>query len=61
VLLVVRESLSVHYGHLDDVLALLFAVLAVRALIADSPALAGLCLGLAADSKPWHWPSCRWS
>ncbi|MEU8692848.1 hypothetical protein [Streptomyces sp. NPDC048665] len=53
VFLVVWESLSVHYGHLDDVLALLFAVLAVRALIADSPALAGLCLGLAADSKPW--------
>ena len=52
-LLVVWESLSVHYGHLDDVLALLFAVLAVRALIADSPALVGLCLGLAADSKPW--------
>jgi hypothetical protein len=45
--------LSVHYGHLDDVLALLFAVLAVRALLADAPALAGLCLGLAVDSKPW--------
>ncbi|MHA6761363.1 hypothetical protein [Streptacidiphilus sp. PAMC 29251] len=51
--LVLWESLAVHYGHLDDVLALLFAALAVRALAADSPALCGLCLGLAADSKPW--------
>jgi hypothetical protein len=53
VLLVLWESLAVHYGHLDDVLALLFAALAVRALAADSPALTGLCLGLAVDSKPW--------
>ncbi|MEY9964134.1 hypothetical protein ABIA33_002176 [Streptacidiphilus sp. MAP12-16] len=51
--LILWASLSVHYGHLDDVLALLFAALAVRALVADTPALAGLCLGLAVDSKPW--------
>ncbi|SEL29028.1 hypothetical protein [Streptacidiphilus jiangxiensis] len=53
VFLVVWESLAVHYGHLDDALALLCAVLAVRALLADAPAVAGLCLGLAVDAKPW--------
>ncbi|MEY9872000.1 hypothetical protein ABH931_001474 [Streptacidiphilus sp. MAP12-33] len=53
VFLVVWESLAVHYGHLDDALALLCAVLAVRALLADAPAAAGLCLGLAVDAKPW--------
>lgn len=51
--IVVWASLAVHYSHLDDVLALLFATLAVRALLTDAPALAGICLGLAIDSKPW--------
>ncbi|MER5667643.1 hypothetical protein [Streptomyces mirabilis] len=34
-------------------LALLFAALAIRAVLADVPALAGLSLGLAVDAKPW--------
>ncbi len=53
VFLIVWASLAVHYSHLDDVLALLFAALAIRAVLADVPALAGLCLGLAVDAKPW--------
>lgn len=53
VFLTVWASLSVHYSHLDDVLALLFVALAIRALLADDPALAGLGLGLAVDAKPW--------
>jgi hypothetical protein len=51
--LVVWASLAVHYAHLDDVLALVFAALAARALAADAPALMGLCLGLAVGAKPW--------
>ncbi|MEZ0069463.1 hypothetical protein ABIA32_005507 [Streptacidiphilus sp. MAP12-20] len=53
VFLVVWASLAVHYSHLDDVLALLFVTLAIRALLDDVPALAGLSLGLAVDAKPW--------
>jgi len=53
VFLIVWASLAVHYSHLDDVLALLFAALAIRAVLADVPALAGLSLGLAVDAKPW--------
>jgi hypothetical protein len=46
-------DLAVAYGHLDDVLALLCVTLAVWALISDLPAIAGICLGLSADAKPW--------
>jgi hypothetical protein len=53
VFLIVWASLAVHYSHLDDVLALLLAALAIRAVLADVPALAGLSLGLAVDAKPW--------
>jgi hypothetical protein len=45
--------LAVHYSHLDDALALAFAILAVRAAIEGRPAVAGLYLGLATDAKPW--------
>ena len=46
-------DLSVAIGHLDDVLALTFVTLAVCALTANLPAVAGICLGLSVDSKPW--------
>jgi hypothetical protein len=46
-------DLSVAISHLDDVLALTLAVLALWAAIEDLPAIAGICIGLSADSKPW--------
>jgi hypothetical protein len=45
--------LSVRYAHLDDVLAMVFAVVALRAVCAARPALAGVALALAIASKPW--------
>jgi hypothetical protein len=45
--------LSVRFGHLDDVLALLLAVGALRAVSAGRPGLAGVTLGLAVAAKPW--------
>ena len=45
--------LSVRWGHLDDVLAMTFAVLALRAVSADRPVLAGLALAAAVAAKPW--------
>ena len=45
--------LAVRYGHLDDVLALVFAVVALRAVCAERPVLAGAALALAVAAKPW--------
>jgi len=45
--------LSVRWGHLDDVLALVFAIVALRAVSADRPVLAGVALALAVAAKPW--------
>ena len=45
--------LSLRWGHLDDVLALVFAVVALRAVSADRPVLAGVALALAIAAKPW--------
>ncbi len=45
--------LSVRWGHLDDVLAMAFAVLALRAVAERRPVLAGLLLAGAVASKPW--------
>jgi hypothetical protein len=45
--------LSVRWGHLDDVLAMAFAILAIRAVCADRPVLAGAALAAAIGSKPW--------
>jgi hypothetical protein len=45
--------LSVRFGHLDDVLALVLAVGALRAIVANRAALAGLALGAAVAAKPW--------
>jgi hypothetical protein len=46
-------DLAVGYLHLDDGLALILAVAALRAVIARRPVLAGAYVGLAADAKPW--------
>jgi hypothetical protein len=53
VFLVGWVELAATFAHLDDAVALILAVLAVRAAIAGRPLLAGLCVGLATDSKPW--------
>jgi hypothetical protein len=69
VFIVAWSELAAGFAHLDDGLALLFAVLAVRAAVgsqagdgsgagdgseaAARPVLTGLCVGLAADAKPW--------
>lgn len=45
--------LAVRWGHLDDVLAMLAAVVAVRAVWANRPAAAGLALAAALAAKPW--------
>ena len=45
--------LSVRFGHLDDVLALVLAVVALRAVVANRAAFAGLALGAAVAAKPW--------
>ena len=47
------ELLAVHFGHLDDVLALLLLAAAMAAAVERSPILAGVCVGLATDAKPW--------
>jgi hypothetical protein len=46
-------DLSVAIGHLDDALALALVTLAVWALTTNLPTVAGICLGLSVDSKPW--------
>jgi hypothetical protein len=48
--------LAVGQTHLDDVLALLFGVLALRAAVADRALATGVLVGLAVDSKPWALP-----
>src|SRR6202011_1066555 len=45
--------LSVRFGHLDDVLALVLAVGALRAVAANRGGLAGLAMGAAIAAKPW--------
>jgi hypothetical protein len=47
------ELLAVHFAHLDDVLALLLLTGAAVAVTYRCPILAGVCVGLATDSKPW--------
>ncbi len=46
-------ELTATFAHLDDAVALILGVLAVRAAVAGRPVLAGVCVGLATDSKPW--------
>lgn len=45
-------EVAVRFGHLDDVLALFFTALAVRALTRGNAAATGIFLALALDSKP---------
>jgi len=45
--------LSVRWAHLDDVLAMLFTVLALRFVLRARPGWAGAMVALAAASKPW--------
>lgn len=47
------ELLAVHFGHLDDVLALSLITVAALAVVYRAPVTAGVCIGLAADAKPW--------
>jgi hypothetical protein len=53
VFLPVWTEIAVHFAHLDDVLALTFAVLALHAVERGHAPLAGALLAFAADSKPW--------
>ncbi|MCX4884320.1 MULTISPECIES: hypothetical protein [unclassified Streptomyces] len=46
-------EVAVRFAHLDDVLALFFTTLAVRALVRGKAAAVGVLLALAVDSKPW--------
>jgi hypothetical protein len=46
-------DLAVAYGHLDDALALLCVTLGAWALVSKLPAIAGICIGLSVDAKPW--------
>ncbi|MER6028508.1 hypothetical protein [Streptomyces sp. NPDC001851] len=46
-------EVSVRFAHLDDVLALFFTTLAVRALVRGNATAMGVFLALAVDSKPW--------
>ncbi|MFF4563751.1 hypothetical protein [Streptomyces sp. NPDC001435] len=46
-------EVSVRFAHLDDVLALFFTALAVRALVRGKATAVGVFLALAVDSKPW--------
>jgi hypothetical protein len=45
--------LSVRWAHPDDVLAMVFAVAAIRAVRSERPVWAGLALAAAIASKPW--------
>jgi hypothetical protein len=45
--------LSVRWAHLDDVLAMLFTLAAIRAVLAGRAGWGGLALGAAIASKPW--------
>jgi hypothetical protein len=53
VFLVAWVELAAAFAHLDDALALALAVFAVQAVVAGRPVIAGLCIGLATDAKPW--------
>lgn len=46
-------EVAVRFAHLDDVLALFFTTLAVRALVRGKATAVGVFLALAVDSKPW--------
>lgn len=47
------ELLAVRFGHMDDVLALTMLAAAAVMVAGQDATLAGVCVGLAIDSKPW--------
>jgi branched-subunit amino acid transport protein len=47
------ELLAVHFGHLDDILALMLLAATALTVTARDATVAGLCAGLAVDAKPW--------
>lgn len=47
------ELLAVHFGHLDDVLALVLLAGTAVMVVGKDATLAGVCAGLAVDAKPW--------
>lgn len=47
------ELLAVHFGHLDDILALVLLAATALTVVAGDATVAGLCAGLAVDAKPW--------
>jgi hypothetical protein len=49
-------EVAVRFGHLDDVMALLFGLLAVRCARDDRLVLAAALFGVAIDFKPWACP-----
>lgn len=53
VVIPVWDEVAVHFGHLDDVLALGLGVAALHAVAARRPLLAAVLLAAAADAKPW--------
>lgn len=47
------ELLAVHFGHLDDILALVLLAVTALAVSTRDATVAGLAAGLAVDAKPW--------
>lgn len=54
--LMVWPELAIHWGHLDDAMALYCAVAGLRAVLAGRMYLAAAVLALAVDFKPWALP-----
>ena len=52
----VWAEVAVRNAHLDDVLVMLLAVLALRLIRSEQVVLAAIVFGLAVDSKPWAVP-----
>ncbi len=55
-LLSVWAELAVHWGHLDDALAMLGGVVGLRLVREGHPVGAAIAFGLAVDFKPWALP-----
>lgn len=53
----VWSEVAVHYAHLDDAMALVLMLRALRLAKEDRPLGAALFVGLAADFKPWALPA----
>lgn len=53
----VWSELSVHIGHLDDVIAVVAILAALHAVLQAQPVPAGLLVAIAIDAKPWVLPA----